>query len=217
MSSSKILILTLTLIIFTSGCATKSLQVSIPTSSETEMDKGYVRIESIQDLRKFERAPKGASTPSIEGDLIEDKNITDKVIGRMRHGMYHKALWNYSLKGDKDIYSVCRKIVAGSLASAGYYVVTEGQEHYEDALPLAIDILQFWAWMQPKFNIDLHFDGELRIRSLNNSQNVDINATGTHMLTTAFAGGSAWTKVVNDGVINLDKDLVIKFEALKRK
>lgn len=31
------------------------------------------------------------------------------------------------------------------------------------------------------------------------------------MFSTGFAGGSAWTKVVNEGVKDLDKNLVLKF------
>lgn len=195
-----------------SGCATKILQVTIPQAVEVDGGNRFVRIQQIEDLRDFQVAPSVPSTPSIERDLIENKNITDKSIGRMRHGIFHNALWNYTLKGDESIYSVCRNIVSSSLASSGYKVVTEGQENYDKALPLAIDVLQFWAWMQPKFNIDLHFDGELRVKSLDAENTIDVNATGTYMFSTGMAGGSAWTKVVNEGVKNLDKDLVMKLK-----
>ena len=193
------------------GCATKVLQVSSPAPIEPAVIKGYVKISEVNDLRQFQKAPKDPSTPSIEGDLIDDKKLTDKSIGRMRHGLYHKALWNYTIKGDEDIYDVCRKIAVGSLSRAGYVTVADGHENYDNAVPVAVDILQFWAWMQPKFNIDLHFDGELHIRSLDAQKQIDVSAKGEHMFSTGFAGGSAWTKVVNEGVKDLDKNLVLKF------
>lgn len=212
MRSLKIIFSISIICILGSGCVTKVIQVSIPQPKESKPTKGYVKIESIKDLRNFQRAPKDPSIPSVEGDFIENKDITDKVIGRMRHGTFHYALWNFKLKKEKNIYEVCRKIVANSLKSAGYKVVTEGHDQYTHALPLAVEILQFWAWMQPHFNIDVHFDGELKVKSLNPEEIIDITANGSHMFSTSFAGESAWTEVVKEGVKKLDKDLVIKFK-----
>lgn len=201
------------LCVFASGCATKSLQVTVPAAAKSSASKGYVKIQKIEDHRDFQRAPSEPSIPSIEGDKIADKNLTDTSIGRMRHGLTHGALWNYSVKGDKDVYAVCDKIVTSSLTSAGYQVVSAGQEHYAEATPLQVDIIKFWAWMQPKFNIDLHFDGELNVKSLDTKKtDIDVNAKGTHMFSTGFAGGGAWTKVVNEGVKDLNKNLTLKFE-----
>lgn len=199
------------LCVFASGCATKSLQVTVPTAAKSQASKGYVKIQKIEDHRSFQKSPGDPSIPSIEGDKINDKNLTDTSIGRMRHGLMHSALWNYSVKGDKDVYAVCDKIVTSSLTSAGYQVVTKGQPHYDEAMPLQVDIIKFWAWMQPKFNIDLNFDGELNVKSLDKSKSIDVNAKGHHMFSTSFAGGGAWTKVVNEGVKDLDKNLVLKF------
>ncbi len=201
--------------VFASGCATKVIAVKVPPQPKIDIVKGYVKIAEINDLRKFEKSPTDPAIPSIEGDLIEDKKLTDKTIGRMRHGLYHKALWNYTIKGDDDIYDVCRDIVTNSFASAGYVTVSEGEQGFETALPVAIDIVQFWAWMQPKFNIDLNFDGEIRIRSLSPNKSIDVNAEGKHMFSTAFAGGSAWTTLVKEGVKDLDKNLVLKFKGIK--
>ncbi len=198
-----------------SGCATKIIDVKVPQYSPVETIKGYVKIEEVNDLRKFERSPSDPAIPSVEGDLIDDKGITDKVIGRMRHGLYHKSLWNYTIKGDDDIYDVCRKVVTGSLAGAGYVTVAEGDAGFDSALPIAIDILQFWAWMQPKFNIDLNFDGEIRIRSMAPEKTFDVNASGAHMFSTGFAGGGAWSKLVAEGVKDLDKNLVLKLKGVQ--
>ena len=213
MTTLKQLICISILCVLGSGCATKVIQVSIPDAVDPNVQKGYAKIEKIEDLRNFQRKPSDPSIPSIEGDNIDDKEITDKVIGRMRHGLYHKALWNYTIKNYQDVYGVCRKVVTSSLSSAGYIVVKEGHEQYDNALPLAVDILQFWAWMQPQFNIDLHFDGELRVKSLDSERPLDVTANGTEFFSTGFAGGSAWNKVVNQGLKDLDKDLVSKLKS----
>jgi len=206
------MVLVLLVSAFASGCATKAIQVNVPQQTKADVIKGYVTIKEVNDLRKFEKSPIKPSVPSIEGDLIEDKKLTDKIIGRMRHGLYHKALWNYTIKGEGDIYDVSREIVTGSLASAGYVTVVAGDENFDKALPVAIDVLQFWAWMQPKFTIDLIFDGEIRVRSLDPQKSLDVNAKGKHMFSTSFAGGKAWTTLVEEGVKDLDKNLVLMFK-----
>lgn len=197
-----------------SGCATKVINVEIPEMPSVSTIKGYVVIEEINDLRKFEKDPSDPSSPSIEGGLIDNKELTDKSIGRMRHGIYHKALWNFTIKGDDDIYDICRKIVTSSLASAGYITVEKGQKGYDEALPIAVDVIQFWAWMQPRFNIDLNFDGEMHIRALDDSRDFDVRAKGEHMFSTGFAGGNAWNALVKKGVKDLDENLVLKFKGI---
>ncbi|RYF99058.1 MAG: hypothetical protein EOO07_37275 [Chitinophagaceae bacterium] len=200
------------LCVMSSGCATKVLKVTVPNSTQSEPIKGYVKIIKVTDLRGFQRAPSDPSIPSIEGDMIDKKALTEKSIGRMRHGLYHAALWNYTLEGKENIYGVCKNIVTSSLITSGYKVVSADQEKYNTAIPVEIEIVKFWAWMQPKFNIDLHFDGELVVKSTDAKKTLDINATSSHMLSTGFAGAGAWTKVVNEGVQKLDKDIVIKIK-----
>ncbi|WP_317932951.1 hypothetical protein [Halioxenophilus sp. WMMB6] len=189
------------------ACATKTLQVTVPEVPPAPHPLAYVKIVAVNDVRQFARSPTTASTPSIENDLIDNKSITDKAIGRMRHGLLHKALWNYTLTGDETIYSVCSKIVINSLNLAGLNVVSAGEEGYAEAVPIAVDVVQFWAWMQPQFNIDLHFDGELRLTSTDNSRPLSVSATGNEFFSTAYAGGSAWTKLVNQGVADLQQNL----------
>lgn len=193
-----------------SGCATKVLNIDIPESvNQTEIQE-YVKIVDIQDLRKFEKSPETPSTPSIENDLIDDKAITDKAVGRARHGMFHNALWNYSLEGDEDIYSVCKKIATNSLNNSGYQVLEPSDAKYSEAIPVSIEILQFWGWMQPHFNIDLLFEGELRIRSSDDKKSIDVTGTGSELFSTAMAGASAWTKLISQGAAYLEEDLTIK-------
>ncbi len=201
----------LSLIIFLgSGCATEVVRIKVPEPNFPSVSSGYVKIVSVQDLRKFEKSPGKASSPSIEDDRIGDKSKTDKSIGRMRHGLFHKALWNHTLPVDEDIYSVCRKIVTSSLNSAGYLVVTSESESYADAVPVSIDILQFWAWMQPKFNLELHFDGELKVIAQNGDKHLDVTGQGTDFFSTGFADTAAWEKLVDEGVKNLQLDLTEK-------
>lgn len=198
------------------GCATKSLRVTVPAAQPQPTTLGYVRIDQIKDLRNFVVAPKHPSIPSIEGDHISDTAKTDTSIGRMRHGMFHHALWNYTLKDDKNIYEVCEEIVSSSLTIAGYAVVTKGNDQYGSALPLSIEILQFWAWMQPKFNIDLYFDGELKVISMDPENSINVTAKSAHMFSTGMANGSNWTKLVNQGVSDLQSDLVSKLKPNER-
>ncbi len=201
--------------VFATGCATKSLKVTTPAVKPPATVIGYVKIENVKDFRAFSVAPKDPALPSIEGDQINDKKLTDKSIGRMRHGMFHNALWNYSLKDKETIYSVSERIVSNSFTAAGYQVVSKGDAQYDSAVPVSVDVIQFWAWMQPKFNIDLQFDGELAVKSKDNS--IAVTAKGTHMFSTAFAGGGNWTEVVNKGVEKLQANLTNELKQVKEK
>lgn len=191
--------------ILATGCATKTLKVTTPAIAPSAPTLGYVTIESVKDARNFIANPSNPRFPSIEGDKIKDKQLTDKAIGRMRHGVFHNALWNYSLHGEETIYSICERIASNSLSAAGYAVVKKGDAQYDKATPVSVEIVEFWAWMQPKFNIDLHFDGELVIKS----QDPTLAAVGkgSHMFSTSFAGPGNWTKVVNLGIENLQANL----------
>ncbi|KAB7622622.1 hypothetical protein [Alkalilimnicola sp. S0819] len=192
------------------GCGTKVIPVTLPEASEAAVTKGYVRISAIDDYRNFRRSPSSPYTPSIEGDDIDNPEKRRKSIGRMRHGTYQYALWNFSFVGDEDIFGACRKIVSNSLSSAGYHVVSPDHAEYDSAIPVTIEVLEFWAWMQPKFNIDVSFDSKLRVRSELPEGGLDVTASGRHTFSTAYAGLDAWTKVVKIGVENLHRDMLAK-------
>jgi hypothetical protein len=189
----------------TTGCATKSLKVTAPAVKAPAQTIATVKIDTVNDLRKFVRAPQDPSMPSIEGDTIDDKKITDKAIGRMRHGMFHNALWNYSLKDKDTIYSVCERIASNSLTAAGYRVVDKTSPEYASATPVTVDVLQFWIWMQPKFNIDLNYDGELALASKDKS--IVASAKATNLVSTAMATGGVWEKTVDGGIAKLQANL----------
>lgn len=195
----------LAICVLATGCATKSLKVTAPVVKAPAQTIATVKIEAVNDLRKFVRAPKDPSSPSIEGDNIDDKKITDTVIGRMRHGMFHNALWNYSLKEKETIHSVCESIAANSLTAAGYRVVDKTSPDYASATPITVDVLQFWVWMQPKFNIDLNYDGELALASKDKS--IAASAKATNLISTAMATGGVWEKTVDGGVAKLQANL----------
>lgn len=198
--------------VLTTGCATKVLKVTAPTVKQAEPVIAIVKIDGVKDSRKFQIDPREPETPSIEGNFINDKKITDKAVGRMRHGTFHNALWNFTLKDNETIYSVSERIAANSLTAAGYRVVTKESPDYATAKPVSVDVVQFWAWMQPKFNIDLHFDGELILKSKDNS--IVASAKGTKFTSTGFAGGGAWTSLIDEGVADLQTNLT---NELKKK
>jgi hypothetical protein len=206
------LISLLVICVFASGCATKTLKITTPNAKAPGKITGYIKIENIKDARNFMEAPIDPATPSIEGDKIKDKNITDKAIGRMRHGLFHYAMWNYSLEKKETIYSLCERIASNSFTNAGYQVVGKGDANYENATPISVEVAQFWAWLQPKFTGEMHFDGELKI--ISKDQSLEVSAKGADMFNVAVADADNWTKVVDHGVKKLQENLTTE---LKKK
>jgi hypothetical protein len=186
------------------GCATNRgvINVSYPAGTNPEAGR-TVAIVKVTDSRVFEVAPKQASVPSLKGGDIANPAVTARAIARKRNS-YGKALGDILLPEGRSVTDVVREAVTGSLREKGYRVVEAAAPGAGAAVPIEVDIRQFWSWFTPGFwAISLEFEAIVQIKG-------DVFAGGSEELVRGYAqvhgqaaGTGAWLKTINKGLEDL--------------
>ena len=133
-----------------SGCTTHFTFDVQPTQMLPASAKGFVRIAEVRDNRRFEVAPKDPYMPSLQNPgEVNSGAITSRAIGRQRDSN-GKALGNVLLPDGRTVELVVREAVTKALAELGYAVVDARSPQFEKALPMQVDIEQFWTWFTPR-------------------------------------------------------------------
>jgi uncharacterized lipoprotein YajG len=191
------------------GCATSrsTIDVQQATSSVTAA-KGFATIVEVNDKRRFDPAPKEPSTPSLQSvEELKNPAITSRAIARKRNG-YGMALGDVLLPEGRTVQSVTRDAVARALTEQGYEVVDEKSPNFSRAVPVKVDIEQFWAWFTPGFvQVSLEFRGLLVVRAEPVTGKADDAVPGYAIVKGAMATDSTWREVIVAGVDNLVKGL----------
>lgn len=196
----------LVLISLLTGCAatrsTFDVQSTPPTSQAS--GKTFIKLTEVRDLRQFEAAPRNPSTPSLQ-DANEIKNpaITSRAIARKRGG-YGNAMADILLPEGRTVQQLVRETVTKAVSERGYAVVDSGSPEYAAALPLQVDIQQFWAWFSPGFwQISLEFEGIVILRSEALVGDKADRIRGYAILKGMVASDAEWKEVVQLGVADL--------------
>jgi hypothetical protein len=121
-----------------------------PTPIPAAVAQGQAQITAVKDNRRFQEAPNDPSTPSLRNvDQLQDRTVTSRAIGRER-GSFGWAAGNVMLPVGRSVEQLVRDAMAQALVQVGYEVVDMGSGLTAAALPLQIDIEQFWAWYTPR-------------------------------------------------------------------
>lgn len=134
------------------GCAT-SRSVVLPdagTAIENPAQGLAVRIEKIEDIRRFEAAPKTPDIPSLPADDLLNSSLTSRAIARKRNG-FGLALGDVLLPEGQTVSRLVGDALAQGFRRAGYRVLTTGEAGYEQAAPVTARINEFWSWFNPGF------------------------------------------------------------------
>jgi uncharacterized lipoprotein YajG len=191
------------------GCATSRSTIDVQQpKSAVQAAKGFAAIVEVNDKRRFEPAPKEPSTPSLQS-LEELKNpaITSRAIARKRNG-YGMALGDVLLPEGRTVQAVVRDAVAKALTEQGFEVVDEKSPNFARAIPVKVDIDQFWAWFTPGFvQVSLEFRGLLMLRAEPLTGKPEDAVKGYALVKGAGATDSTWREVIVAGVDDLVKNL----------
>ncbi|MFT5486376.1 MAG: putative lipoprotein YajG [Paracoccaceae bacterium] len=190
------------------GCATsrgvldlKVPDLPNPASAQT------VKIMAVADKRVFEIKPKKPSIPSLQNDEINDPKITRRAVARKRNG-FGAALGDILLPEGQTVEQLTRAALVNALRDSGYRVVAAGEPGYDTATPVSAEVQQFWAWMTPGFwEIKLRYNAQLQLNGdwpLNGENRI---VTGDARYSGAIASSSEWREVINNGIIDLIKNL----------
>ena len=118
------------------------------------------------------------------------------------------AFANVLLPEGRTVELVVREAVAKALTEQGYEVVDAKSPQFDKALPVKVDIDQFWAWFTPGFwQVFVEFRGLLMLKAeALTGRNEDI-VQGSAVVKGMAATDAEWKEVVVAGVSDLTKNL----------
>jgi hypothetical protein len=193
------------LVLLMTGCAAthSTFDVPIPQAQSTSAN-GFIKLTEVRDVRRFEAAPRNPSIPSLQNAAeIEDRAITSRAIARKRGG-FGAALADILLPEGRTVEQLVREAVTKAVNENGYTVVDERSPEFGNALPLQIDIQQFWAWFTPGFFLlSVEFEGILVLKgeALIGSAERQVRAYG--IVKGMVATDNEWQEVMRLGIADL--------------
>ena len=177
-----------------------------------------VQIHKIVDMRHFSLSPREASMPSLKySNEINNKKITERAVARKRNG-YGMALGDILLPEGKTVNGLIKSVAIKALRNRGFRVVSVSDSEYNKAIPVELQIIQFWSWMRPGFfKITLTNRTEVILKSplFNPSKQLIVSSEAIH--STAGAGTSAWRTIINKGLNVFEENLERKLPAPANK
>jgi uncharacterized lipoprotein YajG len=195
-----------------SGCATTRSTFDVRTPQpQAAAVKGFIKLTEVRDVRQFEAAPRNPSIPSLQ-DAQEIKNplITSRAIARKRGG-FGAALADILLPEGRTVEQLVREAVTKAVTEKGYAVVDQRSPEFGNALPLQVDIQQFWAWFSPGFwQVSVEFEGILLLRGEALVGSKEERVRGYAIVKGMAASDNEWQEVMHLGVA----DLTMKVKAI---
>ena len=168
----------------------------------------------MRDLRPFSINPIDPSQPSIGNDAdIQNPAVTSRAVARKRNS-FGMAMGDVTLPANTSVAGLVRDSAKKALQDKGYAVIDEGSPNSANALVLAIDVEQFWAWMQPGFTtLTFTFNSTVILKDsggllLTASSPIKSQA----IVNSAFGTESTWGQTIQNGVNNLTEDIKFRIK-----
>jgi hypothetical protein len=190
-----------------SACALGRSVVDIepaPAATATNDAKAVAKITEVRDLRKFEASPRDPSSPSLgEESELSDPKITSRAFARKRGG-FGNAAGDVVLPEGHTVADLVRAAAQRALQEKGYTVVDQSSPLYGNALPLAIDVEQFWAWFTPGVvEVTAEFKAAVTMKSDALTTSQPARATGYAKYGSVAVFESTWQHIVSTGLDDL--------------
>jgi len=187
------------------GCATSRQVIALEDTSIANPSEGpALKLFRVSDNRKFQIRPATPSIPSLKNGEIEDTSITSRAIARKRNG-YGRALGDILLPEGETVMKLVEDHLTSSLRENGYRVLSPGEADYPDAMPLEIDINQFWGWMSPgAFTIGLSFQADIVVSAPTSEYKSGVVVCSDVEQRFGAALGSNWKTVIEASLEELN-------------
>jgi len=205
LSSLKLVLVSIFFAMTVSACATNRsvITVAAPTGEQPQSNH-FAKITEVRDLRQFSVNPRDPSQPSLGSeDEIRDTKITGRAVGRKRNG-YGMALGDVAVQETTSVAGLVRDAARKALQDRGYVVVEQNSPQYTEALPLTLDVQQFWTWISlGMFEGTFTFDATVGM-SGNGLLATNPTSVKSQTVVTSMAGTDAiWTRTVQTGLNDL--------------
>ncbi len=193
----------LSLIILVSGCALSRSVVELPKTAEIDNPTSgpAVKFVSIEDKRVFAVDPKIPEIPSISENEINNAAIQARAIARKRNG-YGAGSGDVLLPENQTVESLWEKELVNTFREAGYRVVGPTDSDYGIAIPVTIEIHQYWSWAKLGF-MQLHIGNISEIRivgDLGKTLNKQVILNNYESPSLALATDGDWIEASHNGL-----------------
>ena len=212
----KVLIIVFSTII-ASGCAATRSTIDVtaakmPAAAEST-PKIQVAIMRVVDARQFEAAPRNPSTPSLKSaEDLKNPQIRARAIARKRGG-FGQAMADILLPEGRTVEQLVREAATKALRERGYGVVDASAAASTNALPLDLEIKQYWSWFTPGFfAISLEFEGIVTMKGDILIGSKEKTVRGYTLVKGMAATDDQWSRTLEQG----NEDLISKMKAALR-
>jgi hypothetical protein len=190
-----------------------TIDVSV-TNTQQVPAKGFAKVLEVKDVRRFEAAPSDPSVPSLQDSQeINDRVITSRAVARKRGG-FGMALADILLPEGRTVEQIVREAATKALAEKGYAVVAEGSPEFAEALPVNIEIQQFWSWFTPgTFLISVEFVGIVLLKGEVLAGSNEETVRGYSIVNAMAATESQWQEVMQNGIQDLIEKMKTKLKS----
>ena len=217
MSNFKSLYLILLCSLLVTGCATSRGVLDIPeVSSATPLQGTALKIVSVTDQRDFQIKPRQADIPSLKGSEINDFKITSRAIARKRNA-YGKALGDILLPEGKTVMGLVESRLSKGFNDNGYRVLSVGDDGYELATPVTVDIEKFWGWFSPGFwSLGINFQTLIVVTAPLGGFEDGVEMGSKVQERFQVASGKNWLTVIQMSLNQLNRDIQSRVSVSKR-
>ena len=188
----------------TPGCAGWDGVLPVTFEPPPDPEAGpSVRIVAVHDLREFRRIVHDPSWPSLYRSLPLEPAWTERALGRRRG----KRGGNLLAPEDRTAGDLVSEALVVAFREQGVRVA-DGEE--EGALPVEIEILELWSWLQnrrlgpPSFR----FRGRLRVTAPKRPYYPGAEVRADRVFAAGGASQALWTRVVREGLLSLARRVV---------
>jgi len=203
-------------ILITTGCALGRGVIDISNEISVNPEKGQaVKLLRVTDKREFQLKPSQANIPSLNHRDIKDSSITERAIARKQNSA-GKALGDILLPEDKTVMDVVENRLSVSFRENGYKVLSKGDEGYDVAIPIEVDINNFWGWINPgSWTIGINFKTSIRVTAPVNqfSEGIEFDSEVQERFTSA--SDSNWQKVIDLSLAELNDDIEAEIQRIE--
>jgi uncharacterized lipoprotein YajG len=203
-------------ILVISGCAatrsTLDIPVPVAESDAVVNPKAYVTIVRVTDARRFEASPRDPSVPSLRNPAdLEDSMIRSRAVARKRGG-FGKAMADILLPEDRTVEQLVREAATKALRERGYAVVDDKSPEQAKALPLELEIQQFWTWVTPGFaTMKVEFESIVVMKGDALLAGAQESVRGYTRVESLAVTDGEWLRTMQQGVNDLIEQMKMKF------
>ena len=198
-----------------SACATNRSVINVAApEGEQPKSTSFAKIVEVRDLRQFSVNPSDPSLPSLGSEEeIKDTKITARSVARKRNS-FGMAMGDVTLAEGNSVAALVRNSAKKALQDKGYVVVEENAPGYAGALPLAIDIEQFWAWMQPGFaSLTFTFNSTVNMKGGNLLVTEPSVVRSQSVVNSGFGTESTWIQAIQGGINTMTEQIKAQIKA----